>query len=48
MGIHQARTETMQEITDAKLREMKAGQEHLKEEIKASIEEMADHSGRPI
>jgi hypothetical protein len=35
MDIHQTKTLTMQEKTDAKLKETAAGQEHLKEEIKA-------------
>jgi hypothetical protein len=33
MDIHQVRTEAMQEKTDTSLKEMKAGQEHLKVEI---------------
>jgi DNA topoisomerase IA len=35
----QARTETMQEKTDANLKEIKSGQRHLEIEVKASKEE---------
>jgi pyruvate formate-lyase activating enzyme-like uncharacterized protein len=42
MDIHQVRTEAMQEKMDASLKEMEAGQEHLKVEIETCKEEMKD------
>jgi hypothetical protein len=42
MDVHQARTETMQEKTDARLKEIKAGQKYLKEESKAIKQEMKE------
>jgi hypothetical protein len=43
MDIHQARTQAMQEKTDAKLKEMTADQEHLKEGMGVWRKEMKVH-----
>jgi hypothetical protein len=37
MNIHETRTEAMQEKMDTNLKEMKASQEHIKEEIMADL-----------
>jgi hypothetical protein len=46
MDNHQAITDAIKKIMDTKIKEMKAGQEHPKEEIKARIEEMKEKSSQ--